>query len=93
MPLHRRIPKRGFHNPGRKEFAVVNIASLNAFSAGETVTPDLLRERKLIRRAGDSIKVLGDGDLKVAITVQAHAFSGSARDKISAAGGKVEVLS
>ncbi|HXN65833.1 MAG TPA: 50S ribosomal protein L15 [Candidatus Acidoferrales bacterium] len=93
MPLHRRIPKRGFHNPGRKEFAVVNIASLNAFSAGETVTPDLLRERKLIRRAGDSIKVLGDGDLKVAITVQAHAFSGSAREKISAAGGKVEVLS
>ena len=93
MPLHRRIPKRGFHNPGRKEFSVVNIASLNAFAAGETVTPDLLRGRGLVRRAGDAIKVLGDGDLKVALTVQAHAFSGSAREKISAAGGKVEVLS
>ena len=93
MPLHRRIPKRGFHNPGRKEFSVVNLGSLNAFSAGETVTPDLLRGRGLIRRAHDPIKVLGDGDLKVALTVQAHAFSGSAREKISAAGGKVEVLS
>lgn len=93
MPLHRRMPKRGFHNPMRKEFSVVNLASLNAFSAGETVTPEMLRSRGLVRRANDSIKILGDGDLKIAITVQAHAFSGPAREKISAAGGKVEILS
>ena len=93
MPLHRRMPKRGFHNPMRKEFSVVNLGSLNTFSAGETVTPELLRSRGLVRRANDSIKILGDGDLKIAITVQAHAFSGPAREKISAAGGKVEILS
>ncbi|HET9402134.1 MAG TPA: 50S ribosomal protein L15 [Candidatus Acidoferrales bacterium] len=93
MPLHRRMPKRGFHNPTRKEFSVVNLVSLNAFNAGETVTPELLRSRGLVRRANDSIKILGDGDLKIAITVQAHAFSGPARGKISAAGGKVEILS
>lgn len=93
MPLHRRIPKRGFHNPTRKAFAVINLVSLNSFTAGETVTPEALRSRGLVRRAHDAIKVLGDGDLKIALTVQAHAFSGSAREKISAAGGKVEILS
>ena len=93
MPLHRRIPKRGFHNPTRKIFSVVNLVSLNSFTAGETVTPETLRSRGLVRRANDAIKILGDGDLKIALTVQAHAFSGSAREKISAAGGKVEILS
>lgn len=93
MPLHRRMPKRGFHNPMRKEFSVVNLVSLNSFSAGETVTPEMLRGRGLVRRANDAIKILGDGDLKIALTVQAHAFSGPAREKISAAGGKVEILS
>lgn len=93
MPLHRRMPKRGFHNPMRKEFSVVNLVSLNSFSAGETVTPEMLRGRGLVRRANDAIKILGNGDLKIALTVQAHAFSGPAREKISAAGGKVEILS
>jgi large subunit ribosomal protein L15 len=93
MPLHRRIPKRGFHNPTRKEFSVVNLSSLNAFAAGETVTPETLRGHGLVRRATGSIKILGDGALNVALTVHAHAFSGSAREKISAAGGKVEILS
>ena len=82
MPLHRRIPKRGFHNPATKEFAVVNLDfARTVFAAGETVTPENLRERGIVRRAHDGIKVLGDGDLKVALTVHAHAFSGSARRK------------
>jgi large subunit ribosomal protein L15 len=92
MPLHRRIPKRGFHNPTTKEFSVVNVETLNAFVAGETVTPELLRSKGMIRRALGEIKVLGSGDLKIALTVQAHAFSASAKEKIAAAGGKVEQL-
>jgi large subunit ribosomal protein L15 len=92
MPLHRRIPKRGFHNPTTKVFSVVNISSLNVFAAGEIVTPDLLRNRGLVRKATGEIKVLGEGDIKVALTVQAHAFSGSAREKITAAGGKAELV-
>jgi len=90
MPLHRRIPKRGFHNPATKVFSVVNISSLNAFSAGETVTPELLRNRGLVRKATGEVKILGEGEIKIALTVQAHAFSGSAREKIVAAGGKAE---
>jgi large subunit ribosomal protein L15 len=90
MPLHRRIPKRGFHNPTGKEYSVVNIETLNAFPAGETVTPELMRKHKLVRRASGEIKILGDGELKVALTVHAHAFSASAKEKIAAAGGKVE---
>ena len=92
MPLHRRIPKRGFHNPFRRELAIINVASLNAFSKGEVVTPELLLERGILssRRAG--VKVLGDGELKVAVTVQAQAFSKSAEQKIAAAGGKAEIV-
>jgi len=93
MPLHRRIPKRGFHNPFSRDFAVVNVESLNAFAAGETVTPELLRARGLIHDEGDEVKILGDGNLKVGLTVRAHAFSKSAQEKITGAGGKVEVLS
>lgn len=92
MPLHRRIPKRGFHNPFAREFAVVNVETLNAFAAGETVTPESLRARGLVRRERDAVKVLGDGNLKVALTVHAHAFSKSAQEKITAVGGRVEVL-
>ncbi|HUK30261.1 MAG TPA: 50S ribosomal protein L15 [Candidatus Acidoferrum sp.] len=92
MPLHRRIPKRGFHNPTTKVFSVVNISALNVFSAGETVTPDSLRNSGLIRKATGEVKILGEGDIKVALTVQAHAFSGSAREKITAAGGKAELV-
>jgi large subunit ribosomal protein L15 len=90
MPLHRRIPKRGFHNPTTKVFSVVNISSLNVFNAGETITPELLRNRGIVRKATGEVKILGEGDIKIALTVQAHAFSGSARDKITAAGGKAE---
>ncbi len=93
MPLHRRLPKRGFHNPFQRAFTVVNVESLNAFAAGEAVTPDSLRARGLIHGAGDSVKILGDGSLNVGLTVRAHAFSKSAQEKITRAGGKVEVLS
>lgn len=92
MPLHRRIPKRGFHNPFGSDFAVVNVESLNAFTAGEVVTAVLLAERGLVRARGRAVKILGDGELKIALTVQAQAFSKSAAEKIAAAGGKTEVV-
>jgi len=93
MPLHRRVPKRGFHNLFRREFAIVNVGMLSVFAAGETVTPDLLRAHGLLRKAKGEVKVLGEGDLTVALTVQAHAFSRSAQEKITQAGGKFEILS
>ncbi len=92
MPLHRRLPKRGFTNIFRREVATVNVEALNAFSAGERVTPETLRQRGLVRR-GRPVKILGDGELKVKLTVAAHAFSAGAREKIEKAGGQVEVLS
>src|ERR1700744_1333364 len=91
-PLHRRMPKRGFHNPFGVTSSVLNLADLNVFPAGETVTPDLLRAHGFIRRKTDKIKVLGDGDLTVKLAVHAHAFSQSAKDKISKAGGSFEVV-
>jgi large subunit ribosomal protein L15 len=92
MPLRRRIPKRGFHNPFRSDYAVVNVEMLNGFAAGETVTPETLIARGLVRRERAAVKVLGDGELKSALTVRAHKFSKSAEEKITRAGGKVEVL-
>ncbi|MBI4466135.1 MAG: 50S ribosomal protein L15 [Acidobacteria bacterium] len=91
MPLHRRLPKRGFTNIFRSEHAIVNVAALNAFAAGERVTPENLRARGLVRRPRP-VKILGEGELKVKLTVAAHAFSASARQKIEQAGGQVEVL-
>jgi large subunit ribosomal protein L15 len=92
MPLHRRVPKRGFHNPFRVEYAVVNLDTLGTrFEAGATVTPELLRERGVVRSDG-RIKVLGRGEIAVALTVRAHKFSGKAAEKIAAAGGAAEVL-
>jgi large subunit ribosomal protein L15 len=93
MPLRRRIPKRGFHNPTRSEYAVVNVESLDIFPAGTTVTPELLIGSGLIRQVRADIKVLGDGELKNSLTVQAHKFSKSAEEKITRAGGKAEILS
>jgi large subunit ribosomal protein L15 len=92
MPLHRRIPKRGFRNPFGVQYSVVNLEELNAFPAGETVTPELLRAHGFVRRATDPIKVLGDGELKNKLTVHAHAFSASAKEKIAKAGGSFEVV-
>ena len=92
MPLHRRIPKRGFHNPFSVTYSVVNLESLNVFPAGETVTPELLRAHGFVRRPSDPIKVLGDGELKNKLAIHAHAFSASAKDKIMKAGGTFEVV-
>ena len=92
MPLHRRIPKRGFHNPFGVQYSVVNLEELNVFPAGETVTPELLRAHGFVRRATDPIKVLGDGELKTKLTIHAHAFSASAKEKIAKAGGTFEVV-
>jgi large subunit ribosomal protein L15 len=92
MPLHRRLPKRGFSSPFPKTYAVVNVETLNAFPAGETVTPELLSGAGIVRARHDGVKILGDGELKVALTVRAHAFSKSAQEKITAAGGKTEIL-
>jgi large subunit ribosomal protein L15 len=92
MPLHRRIPKRGFHNPFGVQYSVVNLEELNVFPDGETVTPELLRAHGFVRRATDPIKVLGDGELKNKLTVHAQAFSASAKEKITKAGGSFEVM-
>ena len=93
MPLHRRVPKRGFHNPFRTEYAVVNLDVLaERFDAGTVITPELLRERGLIHGTRQPIKVLARGDFSKKLTVRAHKFSGKAAEKIAAAGGTVEVL-
>ena len=93
MPLHRRVPKRGFHNPFRVEYEVVNLDTLAArFDAGTVVTPELLLERGLMSGAHRLIKVLGRGELVKKLTVRAHKFSGKAAEKIAAAGGTAEQL-
>jgi large subunit ribosomal protein L15 len=93
MPLHRRIPKRGFHNLFRTEYAVVNLDTLaERFDADTTITPELLVEKGLISNARRPIKVLARGDIAKKLTVRAHKFSGKAAEKIAAAGGAAEVL-
>jgi large subunit ribosomal protein L15 len=91
-PLYRRLPKRGFTNIHRTEFAIINLNVLNRFAAGTEVTPELLLEVGIISNPKDGIKILGDGQLEVALTVKANKFSQSAVEKIQAAGGKSEVI-
>ncbi len=91
MPLHRRIPKRGFHNRNRVEYQVVNVGDLSGLS-GE-VTPEVLRQAGLVGSLRKPIKILGNGSIDAALQVTAHAFSGSARTKIEAAGGTATVPS
>jgi large subunit ribosomal protein L15 len=91
-PLYRRLPKRGFNNPFRKEYAIVNLNQLNAFADGTDVTPELLLESGIIKNPLAGIKILGDGELTVKLTVKANKFSKSAAEKISAAGGSAEVI-
>ena len=93
MPLHRRVPKRGFTNIFRVEYAVINLDTLGeVFDAGSEVTPEVLRERGLVRETGIPVKVLGRGELSKKLTVRAHKFSGTAAEKIAAAGGSAEVI-
>ena len=92
MPLIRRLPKRGFTNIFAKEYALVNLKDLEAFEEGTLVTPELLKQAGLVKKVKDGIKVLGDGELTKKLTVQAHKFSKSAKEKIEASGGKAEVI-
>ncbi len=93
MPLQRRVPKRGFNNIFRTEMAIVNIAALEAnYEAGAVVTIDSLIEKGLVKKVLDGVKVLGYGEITKALTVQANAISESAKQKIEAAGGKIEVI-
>lgn len=92
MPLQRRVPKRGFTNIFRKEYEVINVERLNSFEKGSEVTPELLNEKGMVKLNRDGVKILGNGELKVSLTVRANLFSKSAREKIEAAGGKVEVV-
>lgn len=93
MPLQRRLPKVGFHNPFSKKVEVVNVRDLGRFDAGAQVDPGALRDAGLVRqRDADVIKVLGNGELDRALTVRAHAFSKSAKEKIEKAGGTAEVI-
>lgn len=92
MPLYRRIPKRGFTNIFGKEYAEVNVESLNRFEAGTVVNEQVLKEAGLVKQVKDGVKVLGRGELNKGLTVQAAKFTKSATEKIEAAGGKAEVI-
>jgi len=91
MPLQRRLPKRGFHNPFRKQYAIVNLQQI-ARLGESAVSPELLLERRVIRKLYDGLKVLGEGELTAPVNVSAHQFSRSAREKILQAGGKAEII-
>jgi large subunit ribosomal protein L15 len=91
MPLHRRLPKRGFNNIFRKEYAIVNVGTLEALE-GSSFDPQILADQRVVRKMKHGLKVLGSGDLKRKITVKAHVFSKSALEKIQAAGGTAEVI-
>ncbi|RKN65211.1 50S ribosomal protein L15 [Paenibacillus ginsengarvi] len=91
-PLYRRLPKRGFNNPFRTEYAIVNLGDLSQFEAGTEVTPELLLQSGIVKNPKDGIKILGNGELTVGLTVKANKFSQSAVEKIQAAGGKTEVI-
>ena len=92
MPLHRRLPKRGFTNIFRTEYRIVNVERLNDLEAGTTVTPEVLLSAGLVSKGRDGIKILGHGELTVALTIQAHKFTKTAVQKIEAAGGKAETI-
>ncbi len=92
LPLHRRVPKRGFTNIFRKEYTILNVKDLERFEAGSAVTPATLREAGLVRTAARGVKILGEGTLSKPLTVSAHRFSRAAAEKIRAAGGRLEVI-
>ncbi|HCX03847.1 MAG TPA: 50S ribosomal protein L15 [Clostridiales bacterium] len=92
MPLYRRLPKRGFTNIFQKEYAIVNLETLNQFDDNEEVTVELLLENKIIKKELDGLKILGNGEINKKLTVKAHKFSKTAKEKIEAVGGKAEVI-
>ena len=92
LPLYRKLPKRGFHNKFSKKYAVINVQSLNGFEAGSIIDAEALLQAGVIDAVYDGVKVLGDGELTVALTVKATVFSATAKEKIEAVGGKTEVI-
>lgn len=92
MPMQRRLPKRGFLPPSRTEYVVVNLYQLDAFESGSRVDVDVLKECGLLKSTGDGVKILAKGDLTKPLTVKAHKFSATAKEKILAAGGTVEEI-
>jgi large subunit ribosomal protein L15 len=92
MPLYRRVPKRGFTNIFAKQYAELNVERLNIFEDGTEITPELLLEKRMIRKSKDGLKILGNGELQKKLTVKAVKFTKTAAQKIEAAGGKVEVI-
>ncbi|WP_404446967.1 50S ribosomal protein L15 [Sutcliffiella horikoshii] len=91
-PLFQRLPKRGFTNINRKEYAIINLDTLNRFDEGTEVTPELLLETGLVSKLNAGLKVLGNGSVEKKLTVRAHKFSSAAKEAIEAAGGSVEVI-
>jgi len=92
MPLQRRLPKRGFRNIFKKQYALVHVRDLNRFVDGDVVDVQVMQQAGLVKHVYDGVKILGNGELTIALTVKAHKFSNSARQKIEAASGKVEVV-
>ncbi|MFT3982590.1 MAG: 50S ribosomal protein L15 [Lachnospiraceae bacterium] len=92
MPLYRRIPKRGFKNRNTKDIIAINMSALEVFEDGATVSVDTLKEKGIVKNPRDGVKILGNGELTKKLTVQANAFSASAKEKIEALGGKAEVI-
>ena len=92
LPLHRRVPKRGFTNIFRQEYAIINLRDLSRFEAGTSLSPDLLWEQGMIKHRKDLVKILGEGEISQPLYISAHKFSRSAVQKIEAAGGRAEVI-
>ena len=92
MPLQRRIPKRGFNNIFRKEYAIVNVGDLDIFEENTEITPEVLKEAGLVKKVCDGVKLLGDGDLEKAFTIKLQKVSKTAEEKVLAKGGKIEVI-
>ena len=91
MPLSRRLPKRGFHNPFREEYSIINLGSLERFEAGAVIDLEVFLSMGLVRGRKKKVKILANGELTKALTIKAHAFSAQAREKITALGGTAEV--
>jgi large subunit ribosomal protein L15 len=92
MPLQRRVPKRGFKNPFKKRFALVNVGQLEVFEPGSEISPEILHSQGIVRSKTDRVKLLGNGILSKALTVKVHGFSSTAREKIETSGGRVESI-
>jgi large subunit ribosomal protein L15 len=92
MPLHRRLPKRGFTNPFKKDFAVINLRDLNTFDSGTVIDEKELVRKGLVKGRHDGIKLLGQGEISIPLTIKLNAISRTAKDKIEAAGGSIEVI-